>query len=79
MSTVPFSGLSLTTRPHAPVSVTTDDVRQERSADALGRVTVDVDLGPPNLVDLDDRDPDATSTETRIEVRLEPASPPRSG
>jgi S-formylglutathione hydrolase FrmB len=65
--------------PHAPVSVTTDGVRQERSADAIGRVTVDVDLGPPNLVDLDDREPGAPSTATKVEVRLEPVSPPRSG
>ena len=63
--------------PGATVRVAVDGITSDRTADAGGRVTILVDLGPPSTTDLDDRPgaldvTTATSTSTRTtEVHLD--------
>ena len=56
--------------PGATVTATIAGERFERLADASGRATVDVDLGPANLVDVDDRVAGDPSAAGAVDVRL---------
>ena len=59
--------------PGAAVRVEIDATTTERRADGTGRVTVEVDLGPANPLDIDDRGPDDASAAVTVDVRLRPA------